>query len=107
MDKIDGTKILPGIGWHHEDVKAELRKRYGSMAAFAKEIGLSRQGIWSALANPLASIRTERLIAGALGVPPNAIWPTRWQVDGKPVSRKDRMEYMKKNDKFFNKQDAA
>jgi Ner family transcriptional regulator len=82
--------VRPGVGWHHEDIKAELRKRYGSLATFAERLGTSRQSISGVLTNPLASTRLERLIADALEVDPSIIWPMRWRPDGSPISRRLR-----------------
>lgn len=81
---------LPGTGWHHEDIKAEVRKRFGSLAALSARLGVTRQAISGVLVNPQASITLEKRIAAELGVPPFAIWPTRWRMDGSPVARADR-----------------
>jgi Ner family transcriptional regulator len=78
---------VPGSGWHHEYVKAELRKRFGSLTAISKQLGVSRQSLSGALIDPLASTRLERRIAAALEVEPHKIWPTRWRQDGTPVPR--------------------
>ncbi len=82
---------LAGIGWHHEDVKAELRKRFGSLTEISRQLGVTRQSISNILSNPLASARLERKVAQALQVPPYAIWPMRWRPDGTPISRSDRL----------------
>ena len=76
-----------GVGMHPEDVKASLRKRGTSLAAIAKEAGLHRSGPTAALRNPRYSKKAEMLIALALNVPPAAIWPDRWALDGTPLPR--------------------
>jgi Ner family transcriptional regulator len=106
MSAQTNRKTLPGFGWHHEDVKAEIRKRYGSLSAFSRENGLSRQSVSGALINPLASIRIEKLIASALEVQAHSIWPNRWQVDGKPVPRKIRMQLIAEAAQKQTKKDA-
>ncbi|WP_297492497.1 helix-turn-helix domain-containing protein [Acidocella sp.] len=86
---------LPGTGWHHEDVKAELRKKFGSLTVLSRQLGVTRQSISNVLTNPLASARLERKIAQMLQVPPYAIWPMRWRPDGMPISRSDRSKYVR------------
>lgn len=81
---------LPGTGWHHEDIKAELRKRFGSLTEVSRHLGVTRQSISNVLINPLASARLERKLAQLLHVPPYAVWPMRWRPDGTPISRPDR-----------------
>lgn len=65
--------------WHPADIIAGLRKKGTSMAAVSRAAGLSS----STLAN--AVIRRwpkgERLIADALGVRPQDIWPSRYPVE--------------------------
>lgn len=74
-------------GFHPEDIKAELRKQYGSLAVFGKKYHLTGQSISQALTKS-CSARIEKLIAEALNHPPHAIWPDRWTKDGKPYFRR-------------------
>ncbi|EFC1510954.1 transcriptional regulator [Escherichia coli] len=66
--------------WHPADIVAGLKKRGTSLAALSREAGLAS----STLANALSRSwpRGERLIADALGISPEAIWPSRY-FDGK------------------------
>ncbi|OSD82703.1 DNA-binding protein, partial [Salmonella enterica subsp. houtenae serovar 40:z4,z32:-] len=61
--------------WHSADIIAALKKRGTSLAAVSRQAGLSS----STLANPLNRHwpKGERLIAEALGVTPEQIWPSR------------------------------
>ncbi|KAA8995852.1 helix-turn-helix transcriptional regulator [Brenneria populi subsp. brevivirga] len=62
--------------WHPADIIAALKKRGTSMAAVSRNAGLAS----STLANALTKHwpKGERLIAEALGVAPEQIWPSRY-----------------------------
>ncbi|EGL8105486.1 transcriptional regulator [Salmonella enterica] len=61
--------------WHPADIIAGLRKRGTSLAALSRQAGLAS----STLANALNRRwpKGERLIAEALGIAPEQIWPSR------------------------------
>lgn len=80
------------VGWHVENIKAELRKRFGTLAAFAKAAEVSPQIVSDALHSPNASSRVEQIIASHLGVPAAEIWPDRWTREGKKI---DRAEFLR------------
>ncbi|ECG8593288.1 transcriptional regulator [Salmonella enterica subsp. salamae] len=63
--------------WHSADIIAGLRKRGTSLAAVSRQAGLAS----STLANALIKHwpKGERLIAEALGVAPEQIWPSRYR----------------------------
>ncbi|EMN5323360.1 helix-turn-helix domain-containing protein [Enterobacter hormaechei] len=63
--------------WHSADILAGLRKRGTSLAAVSRQAGLAS----STLANALIRHwpKGERLIAEALGVAPEQIWPSRYR----------------------------
>jgi Ner family transcriptional regulator len=75
-------------GWHVEDIKAELRKRFGEMTSLATSWGYSRAAISVTLATDHSQV-LERRIAEALQVPLHELWPDRWNPDGtsRPRSR--------------------
>ncbi|ECC2507208.1 helix-turn-helix domain-containing protein [Salmonella enterica] len=62
--------------WHPADIIAGLKKRGTSLAAISRQSGLAS----STLANALTRHwpKGERLIAEALGVAPEKIWPSRY-----------------------------
>lgn len=62
--------------WHPADIIASLRKRGTTLAALSRESGLSTSTLRNALVRPWP--KGERLIANAIGVPPSAIWPSRY-----------------------------
>lgn len=68
--------------WHPADIIAGLRKKGTSLAAESRKAGLAS----STLANALTRRwpKGERLIAEALGITPEQIWPSRYR---KPENR--------------------
>lgn len=78
----------PALGIHREDLKAMLRKRYGSLARLSREWGYSRLGIANVLGNPYYSVPLERRIAQALDLHPHKIWPDRFSADGEALPRR-------------------
>ncbi|ECD4882577.1 helix-turn-helix domain-containing protein [Salmonella enterica] len=62
--------------WHPADIIAGLRKRGTLLAALSRQAGLAS----STLANALNRRwpKDERLIAEALGIAPEQIWPSRY-----------------------------
>jgi Ner family transcriptional regulator len=78
------------MGWHQEDIKAALRKRYGSLTALSTSWGLHKATVAVAL-NPGSYIPTvERRIAEALDQHPHTLWPDRWTPEGTPRSAAER-----------------
>lgn len=62
---------------HREDIKAELRKRYGSVAVFSERAGLP-PGLVSDVLRGRASSRAEAAIAAALNMPIQRLFPRRY-----------------------------
>ncbi|EAA5376458.1 transcriptional regulator [Salmonella enterica subsp. enterica serovar Ibadan] len=62
--------------WHSADIIAALKKRGTSLSAVSRKSGLAS----STLANALIRHwpKGERLIAEALGIVPEQIWPSRY-----------------------------
>lgn len=63
--------------WHPADIIAGLKKRGTSLSALSRQAGLAS----STLANPLTLRwpKGEKLIAEALDVAPENIWPSRYR----------------------------
>lgn len=63
--------------WHSADIIAALKKRGTTLSAVSREVGLAS----STLANTLIRHwpKGERLIAQAVGVPPEQIRPSRYR----------------------------
>lgn len=62
-----GELVATARRLHREDIKAELRKRFGSVAAFEARNGLSRDAV-SDLLRGRSSMPTAEAVAGALGI---------------------------------------
>jgi Ner family transcriptional regulator len=62
--------------WHAEDVKAAVRKSGTTISQLSRDNGLAE----STLRNVFRSHwpKGERIIAAALGMEPQNIWPTRY-----------------------------
>ncbi|CAH5973721.1 helix-turn-helix domain-containing protein [Citrobacter koseri] len=63
--------------WHSADIIAALKKQGTSLSAVSRQSGLAS----STLANALIRHwpEGERLIAEALGIAPEQIWPSRYR----------------------------
>ena len=62
--------------WHREDIKAELNKRGISMADLGRDNDLAATTVKNALDKHYPT--GEKLIAKALGITPQEIWPSRY-----------------------------
>lgn len=68
--------------WHPADVLAALRKRGLTLAGISTANGYHPTAAGKALKRPWPAM--EKLIADALRVEPQMIWPSRYQRDGSP-----------------------
>ncbi len=82
----------PDQGWHPEDIKAELRKKFGPLTRLSRSWGLNRAAISNVLRCASESMVVERRIALALGIQPQKLWPERWGTDGRPLPRPSRQQ---------------
>lgn len=82
------TNSLPDPrDWHWADIKAALEKSGHSLASISKASGCkTRRAAGMAKDRPYP--RMERAIADAIGVPPQLIWPSRYDENGKPLRLK-------------------
>ncbi len=69
--------------WHPADVKAALEKRGLSMSQLSRGAGYSPGTLSAALRRPYP--HCEAIIAEALGMRPQEIWPTRYDAAGEPL----------------------
>jgi Ner family transcriptional regulator len=68
--------------WHPADVLAGLKKRGYSLAGLSIANGYHPTAAGKALKRAWPAM--EAIIAGALGMRPQDIWPTRYEPDGRP-----------------------
>lgn len=69
---------------HPEDLKAELRKKFGSLQRFEEGAGLQQKSVAAGLRRPYEEV--ERAVAEALDRPAHEIWPSRYGADGKRLN---------------------
>ncbi|MFT9091542.1 MAG: helix-turn-helix domain-containing protein [Gluconacetobacter sp.] len=79
------------IGMHVEDIKAALRKKFGTLAALSRHLGVHPNTVSITINQPGHSVPMERKICDILGHDPHEVWPDRFHPDGSPVrTRVDR-----------------
>lgn len=67
--------------WHRAHILAELKIAGWSLSRLCRHHGYaSRATLTNALTRPWP--KGQRIIAAAIGVPPQAIWPSRYNPDG-------------------------
>lgn len=69
--------VQKNTDWHRADIVAALKKRGWSVRALSVASGLSPNTLKGALQFPY--LKGEKIIANAIGVPPEVIWPTRYE----------------------------
>lgn len=65
-----------GSDWHSADIIEALKKRGTSLSAVSRNSGLASSTLGNALYRHWP--KGERLIADALGITPEQIWPSRY-----------------------------
>lgn len=76
--------VVIASDWHPADVVARVRKAGWSLRRLSLEHGYHERSLQTALHKPWP--RAEKYIAAAVGLRPQAIWPTRYNADGTPKS---------------------
>lgn len=84
MANVDTGKKPVHLDWHPADIKAALEKRGWSLRRLSFAHRYAAQSLQAALRRPWPA--AERIIAGAIGVQPQRIWPSRYRRDGTPKS---------------------
>ncbi|MEJ0020934.1 MAG: helix-turn-helix transcriptional regulator [Acetobacteraceae bacterium] len=79
------SNLPDGDDWHPADVLAALKKRGHSLAGLSVANGYHPTAAGKALKQPWPAI--ERLLADAIGVRPQEIWPSRYDAEGNPRPR--------------------
>jgi len=62
--------------WHRADIIAAIRKQGTTLSAVARENGLASNTLQNALR--VSWPKGERIIANAIGIAPEDIWPSRY-----------------------------
>lgn len=71
---------------HKADIIASIKKKGTSLAALSREAGLCSSTLANALERPWP--KGELIIAEAIGMPPEEIWPSRYYKDGELMDRR-------------------
>lgn len=74
--------------WHPADIVAALRKRGWSLRKLSMHHGYYPTLLTKALRSSYP--RAERLVADAIGVPPEEIWPERYARRAQDTTRRGR-----------------
>ncbi|MEW9272949.1 helix-turn-helix domain-containing protein [Gluconobacter oxydans] len=75
-------------GMHPEEIKSQLRQRYGTLQAVSEQLGLSRNAISNTISRPGYSVRNEGIIARLLEKTVIEVWGgERYHANGTPVSQ--------------------
>lgn len=87
-----------GTDWHRADIVAAVRKAGWSLRKLSIEAGLSPNALKNGLDRPWP--KAERIIAAAIGITPEMIWPERYaKRNFNPVFPKSLQSVKNKNDK--------
>lgn len=70
--------------WHRADVIAAFKKRGTTITRVARELGMCDSYLMQATGKPYP--KAERILAEYLGMNPQDIWPSRYNLDGTPKS---------------------
>jgi len=84
MTNSDTPKKPAHADWHPADIKAALEKAGWSLSRLSRKHRYSRTAAAMALRAPWPKM--EKLIAAAIDIAPQNIWPTRYHADGTPKS---------------------
>lgn len=84
MPTVDTTKKPAPQDWHRADIKAALEKAGWSIRRLSVQHGYGAKSLTAVLWKPWP--RAERVVADAIGVPAQRIWPSRYHRDGSPKS---------------------
>lgn len=76
----------PGADWHPEDVKAAVRRQGWSLRQLSLHHGLPENAMADVLRRPCPA--HQRLLADVIGIPPEQIWPSRYQRAGRALRPK-------------------
>ena len=83
--------MVTNMDRHPEDLKSELRKRFGTLHAFERSYKLPPFSASAALRRPYEA--AESAIAEAVGLSAHLIWPSRYDASGNRLSPQPAENY--------------
>lgn len=99
MGSVVSRRTVQTKDWHPEDIKAAIRKAGATLTSLAQAHGYARASLTMVLkrrAHP-----PQAIIAAHLGVPPQKIWPSRYDDTGQPL------DHRRKDGRINSRNDAA
>jgi len=84
MRTLNTSKKPAQQDWHPADIVAAIWKRGSSLRRLSREHGYGESSLKNAMLLPWP--KAEAIIAAFIGVHPRAIWPTRYDSKGQPLS---------------------
>lgn len=84
MRTFDTPKKPAASDWHPADVVAALWKAGTSIRRLSRTNNYAGDGLKMALRRPWP--KAEAIIASAIGLAPQQVWPSRYDLDGRPKS---------------------
>ena len=90
MNASNGSESGGTMDWHPADVLAALKKRGHNLAGLSATNGYHPTAAGKALKQPWPAM--EQLLAAAIGVPPQEIWPSRYDRQGNPRTNRRRFQ---------------
>lgn len=91
--------------WHPEDIKAEVRKRDGTLTSISRSVGLSDAACRMAFLKPIPA--ANRAIAAFIGEPVNALWPEWFDAEGNRKSSVPKNENSRKRSRGHRQKQVA
>lgn len=76
-ETVSQKNIQEGSDWHRADIVAALKKRGLSVRQLSREAGLGENTLANALRSPWP--KGERIIAEAIDMTPDQLWPSRYR----------------------------
>lgn len=76
-ETVSQKNIQEESDWHRADIVAALKKRGLSVRQLSREAGLGENTLANALRSPWP--KGERIIAEAIGMKPDQLWPSRYR----------------------------
>ncbi|MBO2589360.1 MULTISPECIES: helix-turn-helix domain-containing protein [Shewanella] len=76
-ERVSQKSSNEGSDWHRADIVAALKKRGLSVRQLSRDAGLGENTLANALRSPWP--KGERIIAKALDLQPDEIWPSRYR----------------------------
>lgn len=82
------TQRTPPQAWHWADIKAALAHKQTTLTELSLRHQYSRNSLHKVQSQNWP--KAQKIIADALGVQPQTIWPDRYDASGAPIQKRQR-----------------